>query len=327
MLALRSFAPLVVLACLVFGTVTALMHPLFPAPLRLHAEYRDAKLDLIGREAGRAQVLLFGTSRVHEGFVPELFDRAAGAPRSLNLGLVGGSQTEQRVLAKEFLSRATPCSMVFEINAGLNLPPESRFDPRAVNLYDAETVRFVGAFNGEEIGLGRRAARLGFALLAAAGHYTHAGMLSSRMFQPHIETPEDGRRGQITLAQSEEERARVAASFAEKPAAPIITPENIAPGNRYLLNELAAQRPQLHFAYLVAPMLEDLTHAPDYPAQMDGPNGPVPILNLARPDRFPELYRPELWRNATHLSPEGARVFTQLLAQEWKRTGMTCGAQ
>jgi hypothetical protein len=73
----------------------------------------------------------------------------------------------------------------------------------------------------------------------------------------------------------------------------------------------------VQFMYVATPRLEDLKSAPDYPAEIEGPAGPVPIFNLARPDLYPELYQPQNWRNAHHLNHDlGAPLFSRLLASQ-----------
>ena len=44
----------------------------------------------------------------------------------------------------------------------------------------------------------------------------------------------------------------------------------------------------------------------------------MPIINLARPDVYPEFYRPELWFDDAHLNEEGARLATRRFSEALK---------
>lgn len=318
----RRFAPLALLALLGFVATAALIRTQLPDPFLLPAEYRSDKLALIDQWRSRANVAAFGSSRMHEGFLPEIFDAQFGpsfASTSLNLGIVAGSLNEQRAMARRFLERKRPTGpcptlILLEMNAGLNLPPETRFDPRTVNLYDADSLNFVANFEDPGIGILRRIGRITFALSAAAAHYANAGMLSAVLFPVEHAVADEDARGRIGLPQTEDEAERVATLFAARPAESKVVPVSLGQGYRRLLDNIAS--PHAHYLYVVAPMLDDMSDIPDYPAAIEGPNGPVPIFNLARPDRFPELYRLENWRNATHMTHEGAAVFSRLLGMQ-----------
>ncbi len=307
--------------------MAVIVHSFIREPLYLHADYRDEKLALIAQWQHRVNAAAFGTSRLHEGFNPAVFDAGfAGTPyaiNSLNLAIVGGSQTEQRAMAREFLKHNPPqekkhvCFVMLEINAGLNLPPENRFNPRAVNLYDWDTLRFVHTFNAATSTAWRKLGRIGFALLASAAHYANAGMVSSAVFSPVGKDFESGEgRGLITVPPSVESTHQVEAALASYPKRPAVYAEAVLPGNRLLLDDLASGADGAQFIYIVPPMLSDLERMPEYPASMEGPNGPVPILNLARPDRYPDLYEARNWQDPVHLSAEGAASLSRILGRE-----------
>jgi hypothetical protein len=128
-------------------------------------------------------------------------------------------------------------------------------------------------------------------------------------------------RGQrITPASRQDTRDADAAFNARgAPETPIATA--LAPGNHQLLADVAraegsATRAHVQLVYVVTPSLSDLTSPAVYPGEIDGPKGPVPIINLARPDLYPQLYQRAYWRNAGHVNAAGAAVFTRLLAQQ-----------
>ena len=70
--------------------------------------------------------------------------------------------------------------------------------------------------------------------------------------------------------------------------------------------------------YVVMPMVDDLGEHPVYPATIAGPDGPRPILNLAQPDVYPELYQAKYWHDGAHLNEAGAALASRLLAEQIK---------
>jgi hypothetical protein len=184
-------------------------------------------------------------------------------------------------------------------------------------------VRFVYDFSDDSIGLKERLGRAAFASLAGLAHFTNTGMVSNAVFQSANTTPVPGVAGDgraaAGLPQSEEERRLVAQTIDTAAAQPVIRPTPFVPGNYRLVADLVpkARDQGVSLAYVVTPRLQDLATAPDYPATIHLPNGvSVPVFNLARPDRYPELYRSEYWRNPGHLSAAGAVVFSRLFARE-----------
>jgi hypothetical protein len=301
-----------------------------PAFLR-HAAERSEKLALIDGWRGRATSAAFGTSRVHNGFSPAAFDVGfADAPYAvtgLNLGLYGGSQTEQRALAHEFLARLEPpsgrnsvCLVMLELNAGVNFQLVNLLHPRSIDVYDLDTIRFVASFSDHTVSVPRRIGRLAFALISGALHLANIGALSSTWFDPPApsNTIAPDQRGMLPVPAGEDGARAVADAFRQRSNPPTRVDIPLLPGNRSLLADLAAATrvSNVQFVYFVLPSLEALASVPVYPPSLDGPNGPVPIINLARPDRYPELFRPEAWANPGHLSAIGAELATRLLARE-----------
>ena len=96
--------------------------------------------------------------------------------------------------------------------------------------------------------------------------------------------------------------------------------QTVLPGNVELVRELndASRVRNVRFLYVVMPMVSDLTEHPVYPETMAGPEGPEPILNLARPDLYPELYQVKYWHDGAHLNEAGAGFASRLLAEQIK---------
>jgi len=72
----------------------------------------------------------------------------------------------------------------------------------------------------------------------------------------------------------------------------------------------------LQFAYLVMPRIGDLDRYQVFPESLRTRDRVVPILDLARPDRYPELYQAKYWFDDSRLNGAGANVATALAARE-----------
>jgi hypothetical protein len=44
----------------------------------------------------------------------------------------------------------------------------------------------------------------------------------------------------------------------------------------------------------------------------------VPIVNLGRPDRFPQFYKPNVWADVAHVDGHGAEMASDALAEQLK---------
>ncbi len=315
-----------------FVSVALLIQFFIPAPSHLPVDGRSERLELLKFWSKDANVGVFGTSRINESVDPRLLDAGLSKInnhlKSLNLSLYGGSQTEQRFLASAFLDMSAhtgtkACLVILELNAGLNFPPENRFHPRAINLYDRETLDFVYHFSGEGLNLFRRIGRMAFALLAGAAHYMNMGMISTIVFPPPpLTLKEVERRGLVVHPVSEPyEIQRVHALFERRPEHPQVGDFPLQPGHHHLvdwLNNRAVSNgiTPPKFIYVLTPTLADMETTQETPEYMTTSAGEVPIINMARPARFPELYQQKNWRNAGHLSEAGSKVFSHLLAQQ-----------
>jgi hypothetical protein len=317
-----------------FAATALLLHLLIDNPRQLYAEERSEKLALLHKWSHDIDVVAVGTSRVEEGFDPAVFDAtfttSGQRTNSFNLGLPGGSQSEQRFTGLEALSALQSSNarsdrlLLLELNAGINFPPEDVLHPRSIDLYDMDTIRFSYRFGGDE-GAVKQLGRLGFALVAGVAHYANAGMLSAIVFRSKsADNPEvalAATHGQRITPASAQDRQGVAEAFSARIAPTQPAPVSLAPGNLHLIADLAYAAPAtsahpVQLAYVVTPTLADRSSAAIYPDEIRGPNGPVPIINMARPDRYPELYQQANWRNTGHLNKAGAALFTRLLAQQ-----------
>lgn len=337
-LQLRELAALVALFAAGFVCMAVLLHLSIRDPLHLYAQVRSEKLALLDEWKGRASSAAFGSSHVDNGFDPRAFDRelsgTAAATTSLNLGISGGSQTEQATVAAAFLESLPPAApgspsrfVLLELTAGANFTNDHLFHPRAINIYNLDAIRLAVNDSGiASVGWRRALGRSGFALAAGLLHYLNVGMLSSCIFPPPLNSA-------LLSSQTAFDRR----GLTPNQAAPKLSPDTLAvqnilarqhssqatagevlEGHRLLLADLAAaaRRKKVRLLYFVAPKLSNLSSYPIFPAFAFDGSSSVPILNVTRPEEHPELYRPELWHDPNHLTESGAAVFSRLLADE-----------
>jgi hypothetical protein len=95
----------------------------------------------------------------------------------------------------------------------------------------------------------------------------------------------------------------------------------VMPGNAALVDSLdeASAVQHLQFVYVVLPKLADLWTQTEYPEFVETARGRVPIVNMARPQRYPQIYDARLWYDDAHVNERGAQLVTRLLAEELKR--------
>jgi hypothetical protein len=321
-----------------FLAVAGAIHAAIRNPLRLHADIRSEKLAVLDAMQGKAESAAFGSSHVHNGFNPGVFDRElAGSPlqtRSENLAVAGGSQSEQRAMALEFVNHLQPpadgsraCLVILELNAGANFTRDHLVHPRAINIYDWSAARFVSHLVEPTMTFEQRAGRTGYALLAMGLHYTNVGMLSNLIFAPPLDNAmlahemDNDRRGQEIGVYTPAMAAAMAKEIVAEPKQMKLELASLTPGNSELIAEIAKASAVkgLTFAYIAMPKLDDLALSYDYPDHIDAGGAPVPIVNLARPDRYPQLYRAELWHDDAHLNGRGAEMASALIADELKQ--------
>jgi hypothetical protein len=336
----RHILASVVMLAAGFVLTAAVLHLCISDPLRLYAEIRSEKLAIVDQWRGRAGSAAFGSSHVDNGFDPRAFDQelrgTAAQTTSLNLGISGGSQTEQEVVAKAFIdSLPAPAPdgnrrfVLLEITAGANFTTDHLFHPRAINIYNLPTIRLALDDAGlKKLGLRRAAGRSGFAFAAGLLHYTNVGMLSSKIFSVPLNS-------ELFASQTGDDRRGLTPNQLPAPGSPELLADEkvlanagsphaqageILGGSYTMLRDLAtaARKKNVQMIYFVAPRLDDLQSYPTYPDFIQGPLGPVPILNEGQPRLHPELFRAELWHDPGHLTEAGAAVFSKLLADDLK---------
>jgi hypothetical protein len=326
-----------------FVVIAGVVHLGMRDTLYLHADIRSEKLLILKEWSGKAYSASFGSSHMQDGFDPRIFDSTmADTPaqtRSINLAIAGGSQSEQRLTALEFLrtmKTAAPaetttgphaCMVILELTAGANLGSDHLVHPRTINIYDWKTARFVTRLTSPTMGNTQRVGRIGVALAAMGMHYINLGMLSSKIFPApldqeilDIETRDDRRGLMVAPPNPPWAVEKISRLIAESPKQPVVTQGVILPGNRELVDELKTASPvhNLQVVYVVLPKTSDLTEQVNFIDTLDTQHGPVPIVNLARPDLYPQIYHTELWHDDSHLNGAGAQLATKLLAENLK---------
>jgi hypothetical protein len=327
-----------------FLLTAAVLHTAIRKPLYLHADARSEKLEMLKEWHGKVFSAAFGSSHVHGGFAPSVFDRTlAGSPvatRSANLGIAGGSQSEQRAMALEFVKQLEspaevgappqPCLVMLEIGAGANFTNDHLVHPRAINIYDWQTTRFIDGLVEPSMSRMQRIGRVGYAVAASGLYYLNIGMLSNAIFSPPLSQQTmsdqtiDDRRGQAPAPEELANLAGIAKMLDGAPAHPTRIEQVVAPGYSSLIAELAAASrvSGVSFVYFAMPKANDGYEALDYPDHLtvQTVHGPteVPIINLARTDRFPQFYKPTLWHDVAHFDVQGADLLSSVFAQQLK---------
>lgn len=325
------------LATVGFVLVAAVIHVALPRTLYLHTDIRSGKLTLMKLMRSSTRSASFGSSHVHNGFDPRAFDRAlAGSPlqtHSLNLAIEGGSQTEQRSMALEFVQNIqtepstrgehSRCFVLLELGAGANFTNDHLLHPRAINIYDRANASFVGALTAPGMSRSQSLGRRGYAYIAMALHYMNVGMLSSALLpnlspdQDYQRETADDRRGLLVLSGSQSPEL-LAKERSDQPRTGTVSTEALLPGNSVLVHQLM-QAQGIHgvqYVYLLMPTFSDLTAYRIYPDTLLVDGQTVPIVNLARPDLFPQLYQLSNWHDDAHLNERGAAVASTLIAQQ-----------
>lgn len=334
-----------------FVLVAALIHAAMPRTLYLHADIRSGKLSLMSQMRASTRSASFGSSHVHNGFDPRAFDHAlAGSPletHCINLAIEGGSQTEQRSMALEFVHNmhAGPiaeggpasCFVLLELGAGANFTYDHLVHPRAINIYDRANASFVDTLTSPVMPRSQRIGRRLYAYVAMALHYMNVGMLSSAML-PNLSPDQDykseivdDRRGLLALPGYPHQEL-LAKKLADQPRTGTVSTQALLPGNFVLVHQLM-QAQDVHgvqYVYLLMPKFGDLTAYTVYQDWLIVDGQTVPIINLARPDLYPQLYQFSNWLDDSHLNERGAALASSLIGQQIKNFAAqhpipTCG--
>jgi hypothetical protein len=332
------------IACAALGFIgtCCLLRLLIPAPINLYAEIRSEKIALAKQWAGIVSVAAFGSSHVDTGFDPRSFDLSlfpgADHPMSLNLGVAGGSQIEQTAVAREFkrIVAASPATrnthiLLMEANSGVNFTSKFMTHPRSINIYDSSALRLAFQFSDPRLG---RVRALGRSLVAVTGyglHFMNVGMLSAQLFRPPLNAAlvdtqtAAGRRGlsppppsPLDVRDTQDIHTLMATLTSKPVSSPaVITPGLCSEATSLLNDNDGAARYTV--MYFVTPKLSDLRSYTVYPDAIECGRLAIPIVNVALPETYPQLYDPALWHDINHLNERGAAVYSRLLAHAVER--------
>jgi hypothetical protein len=324
-----------------FVASAALLHWVVGDPLSLYGAERSEKLEILRRSGYAYTSAFFGTSHVHQGFDPRVFDaELAGSPiavRSFNLGVDGGAMIEERAMALRFLDHLRtppddqPCFVMLEENADPAFSMIFTSHPRQINIFDPRSLQIVLQFPAEGY---LRPNQIHHRLLnfeSAFYHDINMGMLSNRIFRPPFNETSiaaemvDDRRGLHYVPKTVYDDADLARAFSRERHPPTVISTQMVQGNALVMKDLdhARNGSRAQLVWVVMPELKDLMEYKTYPPSETMPFGDVPILDLARPDLYPELYNHALWLDSQHLNEKGSKLFSRLLAQQllaWSKT-------
>jgi len=315
-----------------FAVMAAFMHLLAGNTLDLYAVDRSEKLEILRRNGYPYNSAMFGSSHVHQGFDPRVFDATLAGSRSatysFNLGIDGGSVIEERVMALGFLDRlkptsaSQPCFVMLEANAPKAFAAMYTSHPRQINILDWESFR-VALQLPPTATFGRTKH---YRLTTFSGAFYHAiamGMLSDRIFRPpfkeesiQAETVDD-RRGvhhfTEKYGQDDVERALSRQHFP-----PTAVATQLPKGNATIMEDLqnSPNGKRVQLVWVVMPLMRDLEQYDVYFPTEPTSFGEVPVLDMARPDLYPQLYDRSLWEDGAHMNEQGSILFSRLLAQQ-----------
>jgi hypothetical protein len=327
----------------------AILHLLIGNTLNLYAIERSEKLEMMRRVNYAYSTAIFGSSHVQQGFDPRVFDATlAGSPiavRSFNLGIDGGAQIEQRLMALDFLNHLKPpatnqpCFVMLETTADPTFATYFSSSPREINILDWRSMRLILQFPPDGYRRPNQIHRRLISFSVAFNHLINMGMLSNRVFRPPYretailtETAND-QRGMHHVPTDIYAQEDLAKAFALRVIPPAAVPAQLYQGNRTIVEDLhrTPNGNRVQLVWVVMPQLKDLIIYKVYPPSEPTSFGDVPILDLGRPDLYPQLYDRSLWLDSYHLNAQGSQLFSRLLAQQllaWAQTHPVhgCGA-
>jgi hypothetical protein len=306
-------------------------------------ELVDAKLERFEEIRDECTVLFLGSSRVHRGFVPEVFDRAMAerglATRSFNFGAPGSRAFEVRhVLERVVELEPRSVAFVFVDPEGIAVLRDERnhLARQVIDWHDPEATlllsRFIAdmempprakldallphwqscAYNLANIGRSQRWIDASLGTLRTPERLKN--MLGAGLdgYAPlGVEGEELSRRGERF------QKKRRDAYLAELEAFKSLEIREGPPSEfaLKLYGDIVERVEALGATpiFVTQPALylqDDLIRAAE--------RGEVrQLVRFDSPVRFPELYDPDHRYDATHLNDEGARIFTEMLAREF----------
>jgi hypothetical protein len=303
------------------------------------------KLEWFSAHRDDYDVLFFGSSRIHRGVVPEVFDREMarrGHPvRSFNFGVLGMGSHETSALVRRVL-RMEPRRLrwvVVELDDWRAAPhPENRFKKRMVAWHDraetASAIRTVALTADSPL---ERLELTWSHLLHLAARNTAAGR--GREWLEELRRPESLRRSAPDFTETRGFEPFSESAYGTPSTHPFrrrflrMIPayrkavDRLARVNRTDVsldgyNEQAVQdQVQLVRRFGAEPVhLVTPTVRPTPELYRLAAEGRVPrMLSFNDPERFPELFAVENRFDADHLTTAGAERFTRLLAERFAR--------
>jgi hypothetical protein len=233
----------------------------------------------------------------------------------------------QRVMAMDFLSHLRPhangpCLVMLEANAPGIFATWFTDHPRQVNILDWHSRKLGFSFTLFQM---PRIHRLHLLLLSYESAFLHTinlGMLSNAIFRPPYDEARiqdqtsNDRRGLHVRTPDAVEQLQFKSDYAAQSNQRVPTPTPLDPGHYILIDDLqrSPNGERAQFVWIVMPLITDLTSYPVYPDSQKTSLGEIPIIDLGRPDLYPQLYQPEMWTNNQHLSERGAKLASQLMA-------------
>jgi hypothetical protein len=329
-----TIARAVLLFLLGFVLSAAILHVLIGSPFNLYAVERSEKLEILRRSNYAYSTAIFGSSHVQQGFDPRAFDAVlAGTPlavRSFNLGIDGGAQIEQRLMALDFLDHLKPpatnqpCFVMLEATADPTFATYFSSNPRQINILDWRSMRLILEFPPDGYKRPNQIHRRLISFSVAFNHLINMGMLSNRIFRPPyneavmLAETENDQRGMHHVPTNIYEQEDLARAFSRRASVPVAVPAQLFQGNADIVQDLhnAPNGDRVQLIWVVMPLLGDLVRYKVYPASEPTSFGEVPILDLGRPDLYPQLYDRSLWLDSQHMNAQGSQLFSRLLAQQ-----------
>lgn len=313
------------------GTIINILFNRYVDPLDLYAQGRSEKLNTLNKTEVRYNLAIFGSSRVADAFDPNAFDARLSnhgikGINSINLGVPGGSQTEQYAMATRYINylkrnnikRAT---LILELTAGVNLQNMHLIHPRAINLYNHDVALFALSFSTPKSGLFKSLGRSAYAVAATSLYHLNLGFLSSTIFSPlHIADDSfhhinNQNLDSINRRINQSVPSDVATAFLKAPKSSISMSFIGQPGYSGLINNLSEQASlnniNIKFVYVAFPTLQTLNHHILWPPHMKTLIGNVPVIDLSASQ---QLITPKCWKDVGHLNKKCAFIASQIIA-------------
>ncbi|MEL6939289.1 MAG: hypothetical protein AAFO84_08870 [Cyanobacteria bacterium J06598_1] len=327
-----------------FAVAAGLLGQIIPSPpIPSNIVFVGPKNDYYQAHKDDYNVLFFGSSRIYNQVIPEVFDATANqsagleAINSYNFGVPAMRAIDSAVLLEDVL--ADPPEnlrwVFFEsiLDKGYEPIPNAR-TYRAMYWHDWENTKFAAdyIFTSDE-SLPKKVALFGSHLLPFLYNHMNVGRLFNQVL-PHEFSAEE----RIVAAEFTAQEGFYALREESDPKRQAFLADQV--GYQAAVSELGIQRdPTTEDAYLsankkmlLARITQTIRAAGAEPIFVEPPSlhpendfqaakalGTIDtLLSYKKPSEFPQLYAPTQRHDADHLNETGAREFTQLLAQDFR---------